>query len=604
MPRETLDIRKFNAGLVTGVEKSDIPLDAATAESDLDNGATQGSSSGQRGLLIGRPADVTTTTTINTGATINALIRNPSGTVDLIYEAGGNLRRCADFLGTESDTSLGAITNPTSVIPHNNEVRIPADTPKWAGDITFQQDWDVAAPGFTYADAILSHSLGGVSAFATETTDEGSLIKGRSYFWRVAFEYDGYQLSYLNRLGGHVSTIDRDTNNGAHKVTIYLTVSGLPKRLTAVHLFRAEIEQGANSWAEGTSYHVRRIPLSDGSGWVLSGDTLRQEYTFTDHGEQGTSYEQMTGITDQLVQGWGNTLSYKIATMHGPYMIVAKCTLTGGGDFTHTIVRSKANRPDMFDWSTDFLRLPTIPTAMASFLGRLYVFDQANLYKINVDSMTVEDSVKGVGCVGQQSVFVTEFGMFFADANGAYWHDGQTLNPISDSISPSWRSWAASATIIASFHIDSHSVVFTKAGSSATAYVFNLSGKRWDYWTFSKYTNTYAIYGKNGEMYFPSSSDVDVIRVASSTSSRKTWSWTSATLDCGDPSQTKKFYIIRTNGTGSPTVTYSLDGAAFVAAPITTGGVAGKTIQIKVTGTSAVDVSHVSLVYRPMVGKR
>lgn len=604
MPRETLDIRKFNTGLVTGIEKSDVPIDAATAQSDLDNGATQGSTSGQHGLLIGRPADVTTTTTINTGCSVNGLIRNADATVDLVYVAGGNVRLCQDFLGTESDSSLGAVTNPTAVVPHNNEVRVPADTPKWVGDITFQQDWDGAAPGFTMEAACLTHGLGGVSAPAAATAAAGALIAGKSYIWRVAFEYDGYQLSYLNRLESYSETIDRDTGTGAVKVKLWLLVSTVVKRLTAVHLFRQEIDYNDNVYTEGTAYFVKRISLANGTGWALSADTLRYEIDTVDYGSQGASYEQITGISDVLVQGWGTTLSYKLAAMVGSYMVVGRCSLSTGEDFSHAIVRSKANRPDMFDWSADFLRLPTIPTAMVGFLGRLYVFDSANIYKVNVDSMAIEDSVRGVGCNSTQAIVVTEFGMFFADGNAAYWHDGQTLHQISETISPSWRSWASGRTIVASFHVESHSVVFTKPGSTSTAYVYNLNAKRWDYWTFSKYNNAYPIVGENGELYIASSSDVDVIQVAASTSTRKSWSWTSATLDLDDPSQTKKFYIVRTNGTGSPTVTYSLDGATFVSAPIATGGVAGKTIQIKVTGGAAVDVSHVSLVYRKMIGKR
>ena len=88
----------------------------------------------------------------------------------------------------------------------------------------------------------------------------------------------------------------------------------------------------------------------------------------------------------------------------------------------------------IFDYINDFLTLKSKPTALANFNGRLYAFDEKNIYRINQQSLAIEDIYEGVGCTGKDSVVVTEYGMFFADRNGAYMHNGQSPIKISEPI--------------------------------------------------------------------------------------------------------------------------------------------------------------------------
>ena len=68
---------------------------------------------------------------------------------------------------------------------------------------------------------------------------------------------------------------------------------------------------------------------------------------------------------------------------------------------------------------------------MAAFNGKLYVWDTNNTYRIDPANMTIEDVFEGIGCSGQDSLIVTEYGMFYANRSVAYFHTGATPNPIS-----------------------------------------------------------------------------------------------------------------------------------------------------------------------------
>ena len=48
--------------------------------------------------------------------------------------------------------------------------------------------------------------------------------------------------------------------------------------------------------------------------------------------------------------------------------------------------------------------------------------------------MVIEDIYEGVGCLSQNAVAISEFGMCFADSNNVYLHDGNTPIQIANNI--------------------------------------------------------------------------------------------------------------------------------------------------------------------------
>jgi hypothetical protein len=67
-------------------------------------------------------------------------------------------------------------------------------------------------------------------------------------------------------------------------------------------------------------------------------------------------------------------------------------------------------------------------------MGKLFVFDENNIYKINPESLQIEDTFEGIGCLSNDSLVVTEYGLYFANRNGAYFHNGSSPQKISSPI--------------------------------------------------------------------------------------------------------------------------------------------------------------------------
>ena len=68
--------------------------------------------------------------------------------------------------------------------------------------------------------------------------------------------------------------------------------------------------------------------------------------------------------------------------------------------------------------------------AITWFAGKIFAFDLNNMYRINLDNLVLEDTFEGVGCIGPDSIVVTDMGMFFCDYQGLYWHNGQKAENI------------------------------------------------------------------------------------------------------------------------------------------------------------------------------
>ena len=166
--------------------------------------------------------------------------------------------------------------------------------------------------------------------------------------------------------------------------------------------------------------------------------------------------------------------------------------------------KSKPYNFDQFDWSQDLLRLPTEPTALASFNGRIFAFDENNTYRIEPNNLYIEDTFEGVGCIGPDAICVTEYGTCLADKNNIYLHDGRQPIPIGNAIlrgyTISWENKSSLFVPKVMFDAERNAfVVFMRVDSSYYAWVYTLSQKRWDLWAASHPKGILS--GKNGEMY-------------------------------------------------------------------------------------------------------
>jgi hypothetical protein len=288
------------------------------------------------------------------------------------------------------------------------------------------------------------------------------------------------------------------------------------------------------------------------------------------------------------------------------------------------IFRSKAGRFDVFDWTTDYLKLPTVPTAIHAFGGRIWVFDETHIYRINPSGLFIEDIYDGVGAYSQESVCVTEYGMFIADRNNMYWHDGQKPTPIGNAVLNRTDAMTGITdysykTLVGSLYGSLTPWVFYDAVNGYVCFLipfssvlacwgFHIAKKRWDFFTFSfgiSTTGVGFVRGVRGELYH--SNTTKLYKLFDSAAARTTFTWISLRFPGESDAIYRKFYKVKLGGSGC-TATYSVDEGAFSA--LTAGALAAgdrlkRTLRVKITSALAADyVTGLTVIYRELIGRR
>lgn len=159
MPRELLQILKFNSGIIGTVDEEDIPNDAASfaLETDADT---------LPGKLTPRYTDSAVADPVVENAVVSAFIVNDDGKYDLVYYDAdeGDFTRVQDFYGTTSKADLSATEPGTgktvAMQVHNKAVHIgwgndSSSPAKWVGRINYKPFGDVTVTDLQYLDAEL-----------------------------------------------------------------------------------------------------------------------------------------------------------------------------------------------------------------------------------------------------------------------------------------------------------------------------------------------------------------------------------------------------------------------------------------------------------------
>ena len=247
------------------------------------------------------------------------------------------------------------------------------------------------------------------------SAEPGNFNAGTNYYYKMSVLYDGFQESPL-------TTFYFVYSPTANCNTVIMTVKleSPPPRATHVMIYR-------KNNVEDFYRMVSELDLS--TGWGKSGDMFFK--VEVDDGNLSGTYESITGMPESMR---GTGINYKLSTTAGGYLIAGNCfhpEIKNGQNF---IYRSQPGNYSIFNWARDYLILPNEPTALAYFAGRLFAFDRSNMYKIDVNSLIIEDEHKGVGCFGEQSYIITDFGFFFCDANNMYMHNGSQVQAIGTDI--------------------------------------------------------------------------------------------------------------------------------------------------------------------------
>ena len=427
-------------------------------------------------------------------------------------------------------------------------------------------------------DFIVTTDLSGVFKieFSEQHAGTAGFSTDKKYYWKFSLTYDGYQetpLSFfiINTTGG--------TDYNYIVIKIVISDNDLvPRRVSHINLYRAE---GPSSDADPIGFyrHTKSIPIKDFE------DSANAELLFTDYEpKKGASYEARTGMSEVLSS---TIVHYGLSTKLNGYLFVGNCWQRTLGDAKNYIFRSKLGKFDMFNWVEEFLVLPSTPTALTAFQGRLYAFDRQNTYRIDPNNLVIEDVFEGVGCAGPNAVAVTEYGMCFADENNIYLHDGNNPVAIGDSILKGERSHE-----IYSLRLSAHSELnawqtgrdksfkpliafdgkrnsfccFFKNGDGDfdhdsygtydingawNCWSYNLRRRRWDLW---EYSHAYGSMANDSKITYGApvsvKTDLDgyilvssiqgkLVKYHSHPIKKRKWSWYSKRFVMGQPTQTK-----------------------------------------------------------------
>ncbi len=336
-------------------------------------------------------------------------------------------------------------------------------------------------------------AYGDISVDVDEVAGHGDLLTGYTYKYGISFLYDGYQEGQLNEL----SSVTITTENASAVVKIAFEETFDPgKRVTHVNLYRSARYGDGEDFIAAPYRLVESIEAtSDNFVATEIGDGDYFRGIFQDTGRSGASYEALALVSETLSDVF--TPEHELSVLLHGYRIIANVEHSELDGENGLILRSVLNRPSVFNWAEDTLPIKGQLIAMVAFNNRIYAFDTANMYRINIDSLYVEDVTSGLGISSPKQVCVTEFGMMVAAKHNVYLHDGAKLQPIGDAITSNDLTSAVggtftfssvgykdnTATPIAGYDSYTNSFYLSFEDSSGTSkkmyYVYNLGTGKW-----------------------------------------------------------------------------------------------------------------------------
>ena len=461
-------------------------------------------------------------------------------------------------------------------------------------------------------------------------TDEDSAfhLANYGYFYKYSFVYDGFQESPL----GAARMIW--SNGKVVEIPFTFNTDNLPKRVTAVRIYRGTSVSATNRKIGGFYHYMGEIDVTtastinvsakiydDGfSSSVNEGDeldvALLKMVSFTDNGPAGATYETMSGLLEAMTD---SAVQYKLSTQLNNSLFIANCEHHSQNTATNILYKSLPYKPSTINWALDLLKLPFVPTAIQAYNGRIYVFSQNETLKIDPTNMYIEDRFNGAGCLGPDSIAISDFGMCYCDNNNIYHTMGDQPVPIGDSIltgdaSRGYLDLLDTSSYIPKIIFESKRKCFVIYLTTTLAWSYNVIRRVWNIWTNPNLIGV--LNGKKGEVLGIDSSGGDLYDMYSNATLKSDWYWVSKRFGLSHKTQKKKFYeaVVGYTGDGSgdtPTVTTYYDystGATSSTDPGTSdantlrrdlGKQKKKLIQIKVQpGDASTEIDTIGITYR------
>tara|TARA_B100001094_G_scaffold311441_2_gene347101 strand:+ start:319 stop:4089 length:3771 start_codon:yes stop_codon:yes gene_type:complete len=426
-----------------------------------------------------------------------------------------------------------------------------------------------------------------IQASVANASTLGYLNTETYYYYKFAFEYDGYQESPLGESSDPILGTDKALN-----FSFSISALGLSKRITGLKIYQSEATDSS-----GANILYRLVDVKSlESGWTavsdpIWGDVWSSDVDYIHFGSVSSSYDSETGISEVLEN---TNVSYAMSAALNNTLFQASCFSIEIGEQPNYLYRSLPYKYSMTDILKDVLILPETPTALASFGGRIWAFSENNTYRIEPNDFYIEDTLNGIGCSGQNAIVVTEYGMCFANSNGVWLNTGKQTIPISNGINLSESGtdgFTEAYTVSPYIVFNGRRNAFVIVMNENIAWVYSVDKKRWDKWSLPSDSDSISgvFTGKQGEVYIGCtiSATNSLVKYAES-STRKSYTWESKDIVADTPTQDKRWYKLKKVGTG--TVTTVPD--------ISSGSAKSKSIKISIAGSSTDVIEAVGVVYR------
>jgi hypothetical protein len=361
---------------------------------------------------------------------------------------------------------------------------------------------------------------------AQGTTGTDGYFTAGEYQYGCSFLYDGFQEGPLFAPASALFAVTTTVVK-----TINVQVAGplaANARVTHIVFYRKDIRQGLGS----DFSFVRAEPYVAGSAVF-----------FVDTGTIGATYSQRTGMPETLSSF---DVKYSLCCVASGHHFVGNCFRQDVPNAKAMIFRSKPYRFDTFDWTQDYLTLPTVPTALCSFAGRVFAFSEGRTYVVSPD-LSLEDTWEGIGCSGPQSLAVTDAGLFFCNKASIYHYDGRQVQNIGQAIATNqidpaagWTKAQHSQLPVALYDGRKNAAIFAfnRTDSAHAAYIYHVDTSRFSFLTFTEYIGSLhgGLIDKDGRPYLSIGSTL--YEVMGHATTRRAWTFRSHTLNQSNHPQT------------------------------------------------------------------
>jgi len=452
------------------------------------------------------------------------------------------------------------------------------------------------------------------------TTADNSYHKN---FYKFSLLFDGYLETALSQdIATHTGN---NPSKKGHQITININKENLNQRISHIQVYRGiSVHDGGVGLTKITEpdfdYRlVKSISLND-IDWsitTIDGTSYFQYILKDNQGKNFGSYESNTGISPEMRI---THLRYGLAAPVTGYLFVGDAKNGYTGKVPNHIFRSKPGKYPIFNWATEYTVLPEKPNCLIGFTDKLFAFTPSRGFIINPETLTIMDELHGSGCLSDHSFVVTDFGLFYADRNGLYRHDGRRSQPIGQVILDSdhadlkpyaWQKidWDTN-DLIMGFDSQRNAVlyIFTDmlAPTQSVAWVYTIRSNRWDLWKFGKKI-TSICQGQYGEIIANAST---LMTIATDKETNESWEYQTKKLTANLDTEDKHFMAVYSVGDNTPTTKYKTEKydsswlSLSASGRVSSAYKKAKWLEIQLSGSGTDTIDSVGYHYRPLKVKQ